>query len=153
MRCRGEVRRRGKGKQCTCRVMSERGARRWLEAGKISSGEYLIMVGDASRPGFGLCPKHAIRALEKRKPGAGGRIYNSRMSWKRNIVKAHTVLRAMSRAGLFHRVKHVEPRAPMQVANILRRKLPSQQCPHDSSPRTSLLQKELVIPDHVVCWS
>jgi hypothetical protein len=70
MRCRGEVRRRRKGRQCTCRVMSERGARRWLEGGKISSGENLTMVGDVSRPGLGLCPEHAIRALEERKtPG------------------------------------------------------------------------------------
>ena len=55
---------------------------------------------------------------------AAGRIYgNSRKGWKRNIVKAHAVLRAMSRAGLLHRAKHVEPRAPMQVASILKRKV------------------------------
>jgi hypothetical protein len=122
-RCRGEVRQREKARQCDAVTMSERRARKWRDAGWITPGEYLVIVGDASMPGLGMCVQHTIRALEQRNPGAAKRIYrDTLLGWTRNSQPGRTVIDAMRRTGaLKWKVKHVEPYGPRRCVATAKR--------------------------------
>jgi hypothetical protein len=103
--------------------MSERRARKWRDAGWITPGEYLVIVGDASTPALGMCQQHTIRALEARKPGAAKRIYrDTLLGWPRNSQPGRTVIDAMRRTGgLKWKVKHVEPYGPRRCVATAKR--------------------------------